>query len=197
MNLLQRMMRSGAPATEIAAALDDLSHKQRLDEVLVLSRAQQRSLFYRVRGALDLGLEHFVPDELGDLEEVIHWGRNSLPAFQRFQKRFCRPPQAQQSQPPVLWGYNEQTMKAFTGPGYFCARLGDPEHPVWIDYRGAPPPGGAPGWPRPLDNKQRLSRVIYYGTVDKMRRVSDHVSVGSAFRGQKELGAYFVLVRQP
>jgi hypothetical protein len=197
MNHLQHLIANHAHPDELAAWLDRLSHAARLDEVMALQRNDQRALFQRVQGAHPLDLQHYVPASTPDLHEVIHWGRNTLPAFNFFQKRFCRPPAAQVQHQPVLWGYNEQTMKALTGPGYFHARPGDQDTPVWIDYRGLPPAGGAPGWPRPLNNRQRLSRVIYYGTVDRMRRVSEHVSIGAAFRGERALSAWFILCRQP
>lgn len=139
MNHLQHLIANHAHPDELAAWLDRLSHAARLDEVMALQRNDQRALFQRVQGAHPLDLQHYVPASTPDLHEVIHWGRNTLPAFNFFQKRFCRPPAAQVQHQPVLWGYNEQTMKALTGPGYFHARPGDQDTPVWIDYRGLPP----------------------------------------------------------
>jgi hypothetical protein len=194
MSHLSTLIRGRAQPQELASWLDSLSHAQRLEQVLVLNRADQRALFDLVQGAHPLTLEHYVPAQVPPMQEVIHWGLNTLPAFRRFQKRFCRPPASYGGD--VLWGYNEQVMKAVTGPGYFHARPGAPDTPVWIDYRGEPPADKPVQWPEMLHNGQKLSRVIYFETIDKMRKVSHHVSVGSAFRGDKALGAYFLLVRE-
>jgi hypothetical protein len=38
---------------------------------------------------------------------------------------------------------------------------------------------------------------VYNNTRDFMRRVSQHVSIGTAYKGDKALGAWFVLCREP
>ena len=45
-------------------------------------------------------------------------------------------------------------------------------------------------------NTYRLSRFVYNGTVDYMRRVARDVFIGTATRDGHELGSYFVLVRE-
>ena len=47
-----------------------------------------------------------------------------------------------------------------------------------------------------MPNSVRLSRFIYNGTVDVMRRVSGHVTIGRAVRDNKPMDAWFVLVRR-
>ncbi len=131
-----------------------------------------------------------MPASKAPLEEVVHFGRNSMPLFSTFQKRFCRPGD---EHAPELWGYNEQPMRLFTGPGYFVAR--EIEHDeVLIDYT-ALPAGRAPSWPELSPNHARLGRFIYDGTQDAMRGVSHHVSVGRAARAGKWLDNWFVLCR--
>lgn len=183
--------------TEIAELLDHMSHAQRLDAIHALSRDNLKSLYHRARGAGPLSVEDFVPAGTEPLTQVIHWGRNSLPAFRSFQKRFCLPTPGVTSHPAdvVLWGYNEQEMALFTGPGYFVVRPGDEDDPIVIDYRFVPPDKPY-GWPEIHDNAYRLSRFIYNGTVDKMRRVSQHVTIGAAYRDDQALGAYFILCRE-
>ncbi len=193
---LQALIKQGSNPAKIADHLDHLPHQERLRQALGLGRTAQRNLFELVQGDTTLDLAHFVPEDRADMEEVIHWGRNTLPAFTRFQKRFCRPRKEEVGSQPVLWGYNQQTLLPLTGPGYFHARPGQPDTPVWIDYRGEPPVGRLASWPRQLHNRQRLSRVIYYGTIDKMRRVSQHVSIGAAFRGAKPMHSWFILCRE-
>ncbi|MBI2566747.1 MAG: hypothetical protein HYV63_06925 [Candidatus Schekmanbacteria bacterium] len=44
-------------------------------------------------------------------------------------------------------------------------------------------------------NGAGLQRFIYDRTRDFMRRASRHASVGAAFRGERRMGARFVLCR--
>jgi hypothetical protein len=176
----------------LAKALDGMSSQERLDAALAMTGAQQARLYDAARGFKKISIEHFVSREKGELSPVIHYGRNSLPLFTRFQKRFCRAPA--DTAKDELWGYNEQTMKAFTGPGYFVAYdIGEGE--VNIDYTRVPP-RGASGWPGVLPNSARLSRFIYNGTQDRMRGVSEHVTIGRASRAGKDMDNWFVLVRE-
>ena len=55
-------------------------------------------------------------------------------------------------------------------------------------------------WPAPAiikPNSSGLQVLVYHKTRDYMRRVSSHVSIGAAYKGEsdKEMGAYFVLCR--
>ena len=52
------------------------------------------------------------------------------------------------------------------------------------------------GWPTVVPNDWRLSRFVYNQTRDFMRRVSNHVSIGAAFKGERPLDHYFTLCRQ-
>lgn len=176
----------------LAKALDAMSEAERLDAAMALDRSQQARLFDAAQGFKKISVDDFVPAAKGELSPVIHHGRNSLPLFTRFQKRFCRAPA--QGEKVELWGYNEQAMKAFTGPGYFVAyNIDDGE--VNIDYTRVPPKG-APGWPEVLPNSAKLSRFIYNGTQDRMRGVSAHLTIGRASRAGKDMDNWFVLVRE-
>lgn len=176
----------------MAKALDAMSEAERLDAALALSAKQQARLFDAARGFKKITIDDFVAPSKGELSQVIHYGRNSLPVFTTFQKRFCRAPK--DTAPNELWGYNEQTFKSFTGPGYFVAYNID-EGEVNIDYTRVPPKG-ADGWPAVLPNSARLSRFIYNGTQDRMRGVSAHVTIGRASRAGKDMDNWFVLVRE-
>lgn len=175
----------------LAGFLDGLPHAARLEEVRALSGKEQAALFEAAKGARALSLADFVPDTTAPMREVIHHGKNSLPMFSHFQKRFCKPDAAASE----LWGYNEQAMKWATGPGYFKARAIDAGQ-VLIDYfevpQGAPPAG----WPNILPNSARLSRFVYFHTQDTMRAVSKHVSIGRAARDGKWMDNWFALCRQ-
>lgn len=176
----------------MAKALDAMSEPERLDAALALSAKQQARLFDAAKGFKTISIDDFVAPSKGELSQVIHYGRNSLPVFTTFQKRFCRAPK--DSAANELWGYNEQTFKSFTGPGYFVAYNID-EGEVNIDYTRVPPKG-AQGWPAVLPNSARLSRFIYNGTQDRMRGVSAHVTIGRASRAGNDMDNWFVLVRE-
>lgn len=173
----------------LAAHLDALDAASRISAVRSLSRAEQARLFEAASGARRLTLDDFVPPGTPPLEAVIHHGKNSLPMFTLFEKRFCRPDAGGDE----LWGYNEQPFKALTGPGYFVARQ-ESALEVVLDYCELPP-RKPPAWPPLLPNSARLSRFIYHRTRDFMRGVSRHVSIGRATREGRPMDNWFVLCR--
>lgn len=172
--------------------LDELSPEARLLEARSLTPKEQAMLFDAAAGFRPLTLDDFVAPAVAPLRQVIHYGRNSLPMFRIFEKRFCRPGGDATSR--ELWGYNEQAFKALTGPGYFVARQ-ENEREVMIDYCEVPP-SKPESWPKILPNSARLSRFIYFGTRDLMRGVSHHVTIGRATREGKAMDNWFVLCRE-
>ena len=176
-------------------ALNESDPETRLAFVRALKPARQKKLFEAASGR-KVTLDAIVPPGEGELNEIIHEGKNTLPAFTHFQKRFCRPSLAQDPQDrTVLWGYNHLNVGAFTGPGYFVA-YDDPEQgEVVIDYREIPPEK-VESWPAIIGNNKKLGIFIYHGMIDRLRRVSDHVTIGRAFKGGKAMSAWFALVRQ-
>src|SRR5260221_5022201 len=123
---------------EIAHVLDDVGDQVRIETMAELGKKELATLFDAAADNEPLTLDHFVPSGVPPMTEVIHQGKNSLFAFSRFQKRFCRP--AGDGEPRELWGYNEQDFRFFTGPGYFVAYEQGKE--VVIDYERTP--GGKP-----------------------------------------------------
>lgn len=188
---LSSLLAEGQAPSAISSFLDRLSHDERVAAVRGLGRRALAKLFHGVDGFAELGLADFVPAGAAPLEPVRHYGLNSLLAFRVFEKRFYRTASGDE-----VGGANFQTLSALTGPGYFCARRDPQRAEVLIDYQSLP--GQTPsGWPPLQDNEHGVARLIYGFTVDRMRRVSEHVSVGSASRDGKELNAFFVLCRQP
>jgi len=174
----------------IADFLDSLSHEERVSAARALGRDSQRKLWNAVDGFAELSLDDFVPRETPLLTPVRHFGRNTLPAFTVFEKRFYR-----LGDGTAAAGANFQTHSWFTGPGYFVATLDENRHEVLVDYRGLPTEKPA-GWPEIRANEGGVSRFIYGFMVDTMRRVSTHVSIGSAARNGKDLHSWFVLCRE-
>jgi hypothetical protein len=195
-NGLAALVARAAPDMDaIAALLDGLSHADRVRAVLALGKAEQRALFRAAEGRR-VRVGDIVPEGRPPLREVVHHGRNSLPAFRRFAKVFCRPDEAAAAERGELWGYNRNAalVETAVGPGFFVAKdHGDDE--VVIDYLRLPS-GKPPEWPRMLHNDARLSRFVYDGTKDYLRRVSVHVTIGRASRGGRHLPNWFILCRE-
>ena len=193
--LRRRIAESPIRPTEIAGFLDGLTHDERVSAVRSLGRSEQRRLYEAVDGFLPVALAELVPPGVAELEPVRHFGRNTLPAFQLFEKRFCRPGDTDPEKPEQLWGFNFQTLSWVTGPGYFVARPSPDRSEVLVDYNLVPP-GHPLGWPDVRPNDRGLSRFVYGFMIDTLRRVSEHVTIGSAARRGKDLGSWFVLCRQ-
>ena len=129
------------------------------------------------------------------MAEVRHFGRNTLPAFRLFEKRFCRPQGVDPETPDQLFGFNFQSTSWATGPGYFVARNSEQAPEVLIDYRELPT-AAVSGWPAIRSNERGLSRFVYGFMVDTLRRVSACVTIGSAARKGRDMGSWFVLCRE-
>ena len=195
---LVRLLREPAPKpVEVARLLDSMTHAERVGAVCALGRTEQRRLYEAVEGFAELRLVHLVPADRRDLETVRHFGCNTLPAFTRFEKRFARPTGADPNDPGRLYGYNHSpypVVPLLTGPGCFVAREND-RGEVLVDYRIVPEER-PPGWPAIRPNDRGPARLVFGFMVDTVRRVSEHVSIGSAARRGRDLGSYFVLCRE-
>lgn len=194
MTLLQLLEGATPDMKAISAHLDGLSSSARIAESLALSGRAQARLFDAAQGFRPIGLADFVPEDVPPMSEVPHFGRNSLLAFTRFAKVFCRPDGDVKSE---LWGYNRNPLKLIetvVGPGYYVAYPYTTPGEVLVDYLRTPP-RKPPHWPPILPNSARLSRVVYNGTQDVLRGVSTHVSIGRAWRNGKILDNWFVLCR--
>lgn len=192
--LAARLRDPSEPPASLAALFDGLSSDLRLALVRRLGRGEQRALYERVDGFAPVALVDLVPPDRAPLEEVRHLGLNTLPAFRVFEKRFCRLADQDAQSPSALAGYNFQTMSPLTGPGYFVA-IDDPGRgEVLVDYRRLPE-HKPDAWPEIRSNERGLARFVYGYMVDTLRRVSEHVTIGSAARKGKDLGSYFALTR--
>lgn len=183
---------------EISQHLNALNHQSRMVELFTLGPKHQARLFQKAAASPALTLDFFVPQGCSPLTQVIHHGKNSLPAFRYFQKRFCLP----QGGPPRLFGYNETSIRHLVGPGYFVAYSTE-EYPtlrerggVVIDYYRTPDSRVAPGWPTISPTDQGLQSLVYGHMQDFMRGVSEHVSIGAAWRKGTFINSYFILCRE-
>jgi hypothetical protein len=193
---LQALLReSPVKPHEVARTLDGMSHAERVRAIRATGRAEQRRLFEAALGFRALRLVDVVPARVPALVPVRHYGKNTLPAFTWFEKRFCRPADADPQDPDRLWGYNEQGLRWLTGPGYFVLRPAPRAGELAVDYTSVPPERPA-AWPPIRPNERGLSRFVYGFMVDTLRGVSTHVSVGSAARRGRDLGSWFLLCRE-
>lgn len=191
------LVRSQEKVQGIAAHLDALEQVERLREVYALSASDQERLYETAADAPALDLDYFVPPGVADGCEVIHHGKNSQPALRMFQKRWCRP----EGRAGELWGYNETVVRPLIGPGYFVAYASaengtDVRGAVVVDYFQVPHGATPAGWPRVRPNSRGLQMFVYNKTRDYMRRVSEHVSIGIAYRKESRVMGYFVLCRE-
>jgi hypothetical protein len=185
----------------LAEALDRATPSERRSAVLALGRDTQRRLYRLAERARALALEDFVPAERAPREAVRHLGRNTLPlpgSLRFFEKRFSRP----DSGAPRLFGYNETPVVRLVGPGYFVAvptagqPAWEPRGAVVVDYFRVPDAAVPAGWPRVVPNSRGLQVLVYHHTRDFMRRLSRHVTIGAAYKNERALDHYFVLVRE-
>lgn len=191
----------GSGIAAIADVLDRASPNERLAATRALDRADQRALYRKAKESAPLTLADFAPDDRAPLEPVRHFGRNTLPTpgnLRLFEKRFCKPADGSAR----LFGFNESPFRGLIGPGYFVAVTTE-ANPEWaergavvVDYFQVPDGPVASGWPAVVPNTHGLQRYVYHRTRDFMRKVSTHVSIGAAYKVEKSLDHYFVLVRE-
>lgn len=187
MTKLANMLREGAAAHEIAALLDGLDDEARVAELYTLGLSDQKRLWAACAGSAPLSLEAFVP-EPG--RRTIYRGRNSLIAFQRFEKHFWRPADEGEA-----FGYNHNPgiVGWFAGPGYFTFFAEDGL--IVFDYTKVPA-RQLPDWPKVEINEKGFGpRVVYGHMKDYNRRVSERVVIGEARKKGKAIGAYYVISR--
>ena len=165
----------------LASALDQASHTERVNWMRGLSRKELVAIWKLAEGN-PLSLDHFhgAPGEV-----IIHEGKNSLPAFTIFQKRFVLMGSAVQ-------GYNEGSTRGLVGPGHFTMFQSGVESVVdYVNHPSSVPTE----FPALARNDKGISSLVYGGTEDWCRRVSLHAIIGEARRAGKPMGAYFMLVR--
>lgn len=187
--LSQLLGRSDCTQPQLAAHLDRLDAAARLAECRALSGKEQKRLWEVCAGAPAFTAEDLVPSSLGEGKQVIWGGKNSLAMFQIFEKRFIR-------HEGQLVGYNKQSTSWLTGPGYFVM-VPSPHaaNEMRVDYTQVPKTTPA-GWPEVKPNDRGFSNLVYKNLYDYLRRVSQHVCIGSATRLDKPMDSYFVLARE-
>jgi hypothetical protein len=189
---LRNLIDNHLDLARLSKDLDEIGHFARVWSVHQWTGADMARLWEATKGFRAIGLDDLVPPSTPPLVQVIHDGKNSLPAFTIFQKRFCRP--ADPSLGEYLVGYNHQTFSLATGPGYYVVHPSAETGEVDIDHTMRPKEKPE-DWPPIIDNDARLGRFVYYGLVDVVRGLSSHVTIGRVKKGNW-LDSWFVLVRE-
>jgi hypothetical protein len=177
----------------LAKVLDEIGHEGRVHTIRTWGKKRQSEIFEAAKGFRPIDLDFLVPSSVGPMVEVIHEGFNTLPLFGRFEKRFVK---LEGEELPVA-GYNHQSMAALTGPGYFGATKGEGEHEgeLVFDYRKVPKTKPA-AWPDIRANEGGIAGIVNGGMVDYLRGLSNHVSIGVAYKDGKHRNQWFALVRK-
>lgn len=164
----------------LSAQLDNATHAQRLAWAYTLDEKAQLALYALAKGQpLDLD------DVVGkDGAVMIHHGRNGMPIFNRFQKRFARLGN-------TVVGYNHNDtigkpffhplMKRLIGPGHYTTYEAPDGDGLWIDYRMIPEQQH-PEYPPLIDNEHGTRALVFGNMVDVLRRASRHVFIGNAYK---------------
>ena len=201
MATLAELINKDTPIAQIAAHLDALPFAEVKAQTHVLSRNEQRKLYQLAKDSPALTFEDLTPSSIPPRTEIIHHGRNTLPlpgAFRNFEKRMCRPATGGLR----AFGYNEGGSRPLIGPGYFVAiptagnPAGEERGPIVVDYFQVPQEPVVEGWPKVVANTVGLQYFVFNQTRDFMRKVSNRVSVGAAYKVEKPLDHYFMLVRE-
>jgi len=170
--------------------LDGIGHEQRVVVIRAMKRKDQKAMWELARDYRAITIDDIVLTPK-PLIQVRHIGKNTLPVFTHFEKRFCRSSQ----KPNQLIGYNWGVTQPLVGPGYFVAYNNEKTKEVDIDYRMIPDEKPL-DWPEIKGNNSGIGKLVFGNMVDSLRKVSEHVSIGSAVRNGKPLGSWFVLCRE-
>lgn len=169
----------------LSTALDGASQDQRLAWLARLPGRQLATLY-----DLAEGQQLTVEDMHGQQGQVvIHQGMNSMAMFRAFQKRMVL-------HDGQIKGHNHQPWAWLIGAGTFIVEPSpEVEGELHFDYIRLPD-SGFPEFPPPKDNTAGLSRFAYGNMIDIVRRVSQHVTIGKAYRHGKYAGYHFALCRR-
>lgn len=163
-----------------------LSPSQRIDDLRAVPAGKMPKLFALCADSEPLVMDDILPS--GQSGPIIHEGKNNLPLFSFFQKRFAKKGDA-------MIGYNHQTMSFVTGPGYFTVvEVADKPKELLFDYTQLPTES-LEGWPRIKPNTSGFSYFVYRGMHDYCRKVGPAMLIGCALRDGKPLDNYFMLTR--
>ena len=180
---------------DIAAALDALPTEAQVNWIRGLSGRQLGALYALSQGST-LKASEFVR---ADGQVTICEGKNGLPLFTNFQKRFAR-----LGDQIVGYNHNPAFQTFFVGPGHFVFE-DSPDVPgeTWVNYCKVPE-ARHPEFPELVPNENLFTlpapfaRWTYGDMIDIVRRVSRQVVIGFSVKPSgnwgPNAGQYFALV---
>jgi hypothetical protein len=176
---------------QVQKLLAGLSQDRKVAEVTALNKKCQAKLWILAKDGKPLDLNYLVQPEVKPLDPQPFEGKNSLPAFTRFQKVFYRTADGQ------IAGYNNAGIGPLIGWGYYIAEPSKRDQKeLQVNYMKLPK-DKPKDWPEIKPNTAGLSRFVYGNMIDFLRRVDEDVLIGKATRrGEKEMDNYFVLCRK-
>lgn len=185
--------KSNVGVSELEDRLNSMTHQERVNWIQDQNLIAQLRLWELAAGR-GVELNHLVPEDFPPGLEVVHEGKNTLPVFSAFEKRFVRDTQNSS----IIYGYNEGFTRSIIGPGYFVAEYDEKRAEVGVNYYRVPPANTElpTGWPVVQTNEEGLQKFVFSTMVDYLRRLSDHVCIGRAYKANKETHNYFLLVRR-
>jgi len=194
-DLMRRVSRGAVVDTvALAAELEALDAAGRARAVRGLTKCDMVRLWRACVGQ-PCTLEDFVPAGTPAGAVVRHAGKNSLPAFSTFEKRFVRAADRED----IGYGYNHSSLVGrLAGPGFFTARAHDDGRGEFgLNYYEVPPRGTAlpRAWPWVRPNELGPQLFVYARMIDYMRKIGPGVTIGRAWRYGRVTGNYFVLAR--
>lgn len=190
MTLADLLRAESIDVAAIKAALDAMSHEARVVATRTLPRGLFAVLFDAVAGGPAPAPHQLVPPDFPAHQPICHRGVNNLPLFRIFEKPMFRLANG------GIGGRNVQFWSWLTGPGYFAVHepvAGQTE--LLFDYVNLPA-SKPDAWPAIRSNSRGFSFFVFRGMSDYVRVVSEHVTIGKAFRNGKDQGTYFILVRE-
>ncbi len=187
MAILELIRRDGVDVASLAARLDAMGHDERVRCLYSVRRRDFARIFTAAAGYRRIDLDYAVAARVPALQSVRHVGINSLPLFRDFAKLMYRTSTGAAGRNSLMWSW-------VTGPGYFTVRAEEGE--LLLDYVELPEQHPL-DWPPVRSNARGFSFFVFRGLVDRVRAISDHVTIGRAFRNGKPTRNYFFLVREP
>ena len=190
---LQSLLKTpGIKLAQITQYLDGLNESGRVEQVIALGKKEQMKLWELAENSQLIDLSYLVPNDAKPLQFFPFEGKNSLPAFKRFQKVFYYDRKRQMA------GYNNNPkfIEWLIGPGYFLVQMNPKaKGEIQVDYTRIPAEH-PDGWPEIKSNDIFPTMFVYGGTKDNLRWVSKDVVIGRAYKkGEDPMPNWFVLCR--
>jgi hypothetical protein len=184
--LLKKLTIEKQSFADLRCTLNQSTETDKINWQKTLSSKDQAWLFEK--SSPITSLDEIINSNEKDLTEIIFKGKNTLPAFNYFEKRMCL-----SKDKNLIIGYNHQSLQKIVGPGYFI--IEKPQDKLMVDYTILPNQK-VESWPKIKSNHSGLSYLVYKDLKDELRKIADGIFIGLATKKGKSLGQYFILIRK-